>query len=231
MVKRKGANRMSFKILVMSCDKYAKHTFELFHHCIEKYWKDHPEVIYNTETIDNPYYKTIHSNYPVKQWSIRLIESLKQIDSKIVLVCPDDTFLRKQVDNEVIEKLSTYIDDKLIAINLEPRFDGWEINEIFGVRDSRSKWLSSMMPQLWNKEKLIELIAYRELNPREVETLGTNSRFNFGIINSNKYFDFGKMGGVYPYAITEGKWAREIVGFCKNEGIEIDFNELGFFEK
>ena len=86
-----------------------------------------------------------------------------------------------------------------------------------------------MMPQLWNKEKLIELIAYRELNPREVERLGTNTQFNFGIINSNKYFDFGKMSGVYPYAITEGKWAKEIVGFCKNEGIEIDFEELGFF--
>lgn len=216
----------------MSCDKYSKYTFDLFHHCIEKYWKDHPEIIYNTETIDNPYYKTIHSNYPVNKWSIRLVESLKQIESEIVLVCPDDTFFRTQVDSNVIEKLSNYIDDKLIAINLEPRYDGWEINEIFGVRDSkRSKWLSSMMPQLWNKEKLIELIGNKELSPRATEHIGANTPYNYGIINSSKYFNFGKNVGIYPYAITEGKWAKEIVEFCKNEGIEINFNELGFFEK
>ena len=39
---------MSFKILVMSCDKYLYTT--LFHHCIEKYWSNHPDVFYCLET-------------------------------------------------------------------------------------------------------------------------------------------------------------------------------------
>ena len=63
----------------------------------------------------------------------------------------------------------------------------------------------------------------------KVENIGTNTPYNYGIINSNKYFDFGKKVGIYPYAITEGKWAREIIDFCKQEQIEIDFSELGFF--
>lgn len=222
---------MSFKILVMSCDKYSKYTSELFHHCLEKYWENHPEAFYCLETKDNPYYKTIHSNYSVDKWSLRLVEALKQIDSKIVLVCPDDTFFRKKVNSEVIEKLSTYIDDKLIGINLEPAFDGTQVNEILTLRDSSKKWLSSMMPQLWNKEKLIELIGGRELSPRAVEKIGTGSKFNFGIITTNNTdIDFGKIKGVYPYAITEGKWAREMIDFCKQEGIEIDFSGLGFFD-
>ena len=222
---------MSFKILVMSCDRYAKYTSELFHHCIEKYWSNHPQVYYCLETSDNPYYKTIHSNYSVDKWSLRLVECLKQINSKVILVCPDDTFFRKQVNYKVIEKLSTYIDDKLIGINLEPAFDGLQVNEILTLRDSSKKWLTSMMPSLWNKEKLIELINGRELSPRAVEKIGTNTPFNYGIITTNNIdIDFGKKKGIYPYAITEGKWAREMVDFCKNENIEIDFSELGFFD-
>ena len=228
MVERKRF-AMSFKILVMSCDRYSKYTSELFHHCIEKYWSNHPEIYYCLETLDNTYYKTIHSNHSVDKWSLRLVEALKQIKSKIVLVCPDDTFFRKQVDYKVIEKLSTYIDDKLIGINLEPAFDGFQVNEILTIRDSSKKWLTSMMPQLWNKDKLIELIGNKELSPRAVEKIGTNTPYIYGIINSNIYFDFGKIRGVYPYAITEGKWAKEMIDFCKQEQIEIDFSELGFF--
>ena len=222
---------MSFKILVMSCDRYLPYTSELFHHCIEKYWENHPEVYYCLETKDNEYYNTIHSNYPVNQWSLRLIEALKQIDSKIVLVCPDDTFFRKKVNHETLERLASYIDDKLIGINLEPAFDGTQVNEILTLREGDKKWLSSMMPQLWNKDKLIELINNRELSPRAVEKIGTNSGFNFGIITTNNIdIDFGKKKNIYPYAITEGKWAREMIDFCKQENIEIDFSGLGFFD-
>lgn len=222
---------MSFSILVMSCDKYKQYTEKLFYHCIEKYWSNHPKVYYCLETKDNPYYETIHSNYPVDKWSLRLVEALKQIKSKIVLVCPDDTFFRKKVNDKVIDKLSTYIDNKLIAINLEPAFDGFKVNEILSIRDSSKKWLTSMMPQLWNKDKLIEIIGDKELSPRQVEHIGKGTPYIYGIINDTSYIDFGKVKGIYPYAITEGKWAKEIVSFCKQEQVEIDFSGLGFYDK
>ena len=47
---------MKYKILVMSCDKN-EDLWLPFHHCMEKYWKGHPEIIYSTETKINPYYK------------------------------------------------------------------------------------------------------------------------------------------------------------------------------
>lgn len=223
---------MSFEILVMSCDKYAKYTSDLFHHCIEKYWENHPKVYYCLETTNNPYYETINSNYSVDKWSLRLVEALKQINSKIVMICPDDTFFRKKVNDKVIEKLSSYIDNKLIGINLEPAFDGFQVNEILTIRDSSNKWLTSMMPSLWNKDKLIELIGGRELSPRQVENIGKNTPYNYGIISTNNIdIDFGKVKGVYQYAITEGKWAKEMIDFCKQEQVEIDFSELGFYER
>ena len=215
----------------MSCDRYGKYTNDLFYHCIEKYWKNHPEVIYCTETSTNPYYKTINVDLPVQQWTRRLHQALEQIDSDIVLVCPDDTFIRSKVNYNTLKKLSTYIDDKLIAINLEPPFDCIPCNEILSIRNPNGKWLTSFMPQLWNRKKLMELIKDKDLNPRQAENLGTN-KYAFGIIaTGEKDFDFGKRLNVYPYAIVEGKWAYEMVDFCKQENIEIDFSELGFFTR
>lgn len=218
------------KILVMSCDKYSSDTFELFHHCIEKYWPEHPEVFYCTETVKNPYYITFNIDYPVNKWSQRLVESLKQIDDSVVLVCPDDTFFRQKVDNDVINKLCSFIDNKLIAINLEPPFESTPCNEILYLRNAKGRWLTSMMPQLWNKEKLIELIGNEECSPRETEHLGQNTPYNYGIIGDSVTIDFGKRPHIYPYGIVEGKWAKEMISFCAKEGVRIDFDKLGFFE-
>ena len=223
---------MSLSILVMSCDRYSKYTSELFHHCIEKYWEHHPKVYYCNETIDNEYYETFKVNYPVEMWTRRVKECLEQIDTDIVLVCPDDTFFRTKVNDKVIKKLCTYIDNKLIAINLEPPFDCYNVNEILSIRNPQGRWLTSFMPQLWNRKKLIELLNGKDLNPRQAEKLGVNSPYTFGIIATNLTdIDFGKRFGIYPYAITEGKWATEMIDFCKQENIEINFNELGFFIK
>lgn len=40
----------------------------------------------------------------------------------------------------------------------------------------------------------------------------------------------GEILKVYPYAIVEGKWAREMIEFTKKENSEIDFSELWFFD-
>lgn len=219
------------KILVMSCDRYSTDTFELFHHCAEKYWPEHPEIIYCTETVVNPYYRTINSNYPVQQWTKRLEECLNQIQDNIVLVCPDDTFFRKTVNIKTIEKLMSFIDDQLIAINLEPPLDCTPCNEVLSIRRPNGPWLTSMMPQLWNRKKLIELIHGKNMSPREAEHLGQNLPYSFGIIATGyKDIDFGKRPRIYAYGIVEGKWAREMIDFCKKEGISIDFEKLGFFD-
>jgi hypothetical protein len=222
---------MNFEILVMSCDRYSKYTFEMFHHCIEKYWENHPKVYYCTESVKNPYYETINVDCPASQWTKRVYESLKHIDSDIVLVCPDDTFFRKKVNNRVLHKLCDYIDNKLIAINLEPPFDCIPCNEILSIRNPQGKWLTSFMPQLWNKNKLMELLKDKELNPRQAEKIGYGTNYSYGIIaTTNTDIDFGKKPNVYPYAIVEGKWEKEMIDFCKQENVDIDFSELGFFE-
>ena len=59
------------KLVVLSCDKN-QDIFDAFHHCMEKYYPEHPEIIYITETIKNPYYKTIFSDIELDKWTKRI---------------------------------------------------------------------------------------------------------------------------------------------------------------
>ena len=110
------------KILVLSCDKN-EDTFEAFHHCIEKYYPTHPEIIYATESVVNPYYKTICVNYPLELWTKRIRETLKQIDDNVILTIMDDEFIRKPVDTERIDYLQTQLKGNIAAFYFEKSFD------------------------------------------------------------------------------------------------------------
>ena len=106
------------KILVCSCDKN-EDTFYPFHHCIEKYWADHPEVIYKTETIRNPYYKTITLNYNISKWTRGIRETLNQIDDNAILLMIDDCFIRKPVDTKRILYAADHLTGNIACFNFE----------------------------------------------------------------------------------------------------------------
>jgi len=224
---------MNYKILVMSCDKN-KDLWEPFHYCMEKYWPNHPEIIYSTDTLINPYYKTISKEYPINEYTRRIRETLQEIDSDIVLLMMDDTFLRKQVNYKVLDTLVNYINDKLIAINLEPPrpFEPIDLkfNDILNIRHPLGRYHSSLQPQLWNKEKLIELFSV-DCDPWEAEKLGDNSSYTFGnIATTNLDFDYGKLPNKYPFAIVQGKWTQECKDFFDKEKFEIDYSIRGFYK-
>ena len=88
----------------MSCDKN-KDLFKPFYLCMEKYWQDHPEIIYCTETIDNPYYKTIKKNYDISRWTKRVRETIQEIDSDYIMLTIDDLFIREKVDTQRLNNL------------------------------------------------------------------------------------------------------------------------------
>ena len=114
------------KIVVLSCDKNDD-TFEPFHHCLEKYYLNHPEVIYFTETKKNPYYKTICKNYPLNQWTKRIRESLQEVDDNKILIMVDDVFIRKLVDEERIKYACDNLKDNIACMNFELAFDSADL--------------------------------------------------------------------------------------------------------
>ena len=113
---------MGLTIVVMSCDKNQDLWFP-FYHCMEKYWENHPEIIYSTETKVNPYYPTICRDLPIEKWTRRVRETVKDIPSKHILLMVDDLFIREKVDNDLIWKLCDYATGNIASINFEFSFD------------------------------------------------------------------------------------------------------------
>ena len=79
-------------ITVLSCSKNEELFFP-FYRCMEKYWPNHPEVVYFTDGIINPFYKTIPVDHDLDHWTTGLREFLKQIDDEEILLMIDDCFI------------------------------------------------------------------------------------------------------------------------------------------
>lgn len=217
------------KILVMSCDKNDD-TFELFYHCMEKYWKNHPEVIYATETIQNPYYKTISKNYPLEIWTKRMRETLKEIDDNQVLIITDDCFIHSKVDTKRLKYASDNLKGNIAAFNMEKSFDeSDEETELIGFKKRKhgSLYELSIMCGLWDKEKLIKVLE-NDSNPWEVEYRQQTKGFDYYINSGDYIIDWGYVTW-NAVGLVKGKWTRSMIDFADKEGIEIDFEKRGFY--
>ena len=216
-------------ILVCSCDK-DEDLFEPFHHCIEKYWKNHPEIVYATETITNPYYKTISKNYPLKMWTKRIRETLKEIPDEEILLMIDDIFIRKPVDIERIEYARSNLKGNIACFNFEKVFnnENQETNlKGFKMRNKGSEYELSLMCGLWDKEKLINVLE-KDSDPWSVEYEQNTKGYDY-MINSGDYIIDWGYKSFQPVGLVKGKWARECKEFFDKEGIVIDYDKKGMF--
>lgn len=216
------------KILVTSCDKN-EDIFEAFYRCIEKYWKNHPEIIYATETIKNPYYRTICKEYPLEKWTKRIRETIEEIDDNIILVINDDCFIVEEVDKEKIEYLCNNLKGNIAAINMETSWDSKdEKTDIIDVKKRRkgSAYELSLLCGLWQKEKLLKVLEEDE-DPWSVEYKQDTKGFDFYIIDKKPAINWGSKPFL-PMGLVKGKWTRNIVSFFEKEGIEIDYGKRGF---
>ena len=218
------------KILRLSCDKN-EDTFEPFHHCMEKYWNNHPQVIYATETIENPYYETISHNEPLERWTKRIRQTLNDIDDNEILIMIDDCFIREQVDTKRIEYARKHLKGNIAMFNFEKTFDpNDEETEIKGFkkRQHGSPYEVSIMCGLWDKEKLLRVLE-EDCNPWEVEGKQDNKGFDFYINSGEFIINWGYETFIFT-GICKGKWCRNIVPFFEKEGIKIDYNKRGFYD-
>lgn len=218
------------KILVLSCDKN-EDTFEPFKHCIEKYYKNHPEIIYATETIQNPFYKTICKNYPLEQWTKRIRETLEEIDDDQILIMIDDCFIRNKVDEERIKYASDNLKGNIAMINFEKSFDSDdEETNLKGFKKRRhgSQYELSIMCGLWQKDKFINVLK-DDSNPWDVEYKQDTKGYDYYINSGDYIIDWGYETFIFT-GICKGKWCRNIMPFFEKEGIKVDYEKRGFYD-
>lgn len=215
-------------ITVLSCSKN-EDTFLPFHHCLEKYWVNHPEVVYFTDGIINPYYRTIPTNHDLSHWTTGLREFLAQIDDNQIMLMIDDIFIRRPVNQKRIDYCSQNLSGNTAMFNFELSFDDSDeicIYDQFKRRKHGSAFEVSLMCGLWQKDKLLKVIA-RDCDPWTIELQQDNCGFDYYINCGDYIIDWGYESFQYC-GIVKGKWAKEIVPFFRSEGIDIDYSKRGF---
>lgn len=217
-------------VLVLSCDKN-EDTFEAFHHCMEKYWEGHPEVIYSTETVQNQYYKTICHNEPIERWTKRIRETLNEIEDNEILLMVDDCFIRSKVDIDRIEYAREHLKGNIAMFNFEKSFDNDdEETALKGFKKRRygASYEVSIMCGLWNKEKLMKVLE-EDSNPWDIEAKQDGKGYDYYINSGDFIIDWGYKTWKYA-GICKGMWCKEIIPFFEKEGIVVDYNKRGFYD-
>lgn len=223
---------MSYKIVVMSCDKN-EDLWKPFHDCMEKYWKNHPEIIYSTETKVNPYYKTICRNLPINEWTQRVRETIKDLPCRNILLTIDDLFLRDYVNNDFIWSLQEYVDKPNVAsLNFEFSFDSLDkpLDEKVLVRNPQGRFKLSCMCQMWKKKAILDLFNVHK-DPWRFEKDNKAKGYTFLCSKYGDFLNWGKRKDDWHWGIVKGKWTQECKEFFDQEGIEIDYSKRGFICK
>ena len=216
-------------IVVCSCDSY-EDTWEPFRHCIEKYWRGHPEIIYKTETKDNPYYRTVRTNYPIEQWTRGVREALDYVETSKVLLMMDDCFIRRPVDEERLEDALHLLQGNVANVNLERSWDPEDTHYHTGIkrRHHGSQFEVSIMCGLWQKECLYNVMSI-DGSPWDVEQAQNNCNYDYLINAGEDIIDFGYVRTWVPFGISRGKWCLEILPFFEHERITIDYTKRGIW--
>lgn len=218
------------KILVCSCDKNEDIWYP-FKHCIEKYYPNHSEIIYSTETKENPYYKTICKDYPLEKWTVRIRETLKEIEDNQILLMIDDIFIRQPVNTERIEYLSTQLKGNIAHFCFEK---SWDTNDtetnIEGMkkRPHGSEYEVCINCGLWDRDKLIDVLS-RDSDPWDVELNQDNRGYDYYINSGDYIIDWGYVTWI-PSGLFKGKWCKNIIPFFEKEGIKMDYSKRGFYD-
>ena len=221
---------MEYKIVVMSCDKN-EDLWLPFHLCMEKYWENHPEIIYFSETKKNPYYKTINGKIPLENFTGRVIECLKSVKCDHILLMVDDIFIRDYVDNNFINHLCLYVNGNIASLNFEKSFDNEDttFNGDILMRSSNGKFKLSLMCQLWKRQALLRL-CLTPRNPWKFEKDNKTLHYSFLITRNGNYIKWGRENGDWKFGVVQGKWAKECKDFFDKEQIEIDYSIRGFYD-
>lgn len=210
-------------IVVLSCSKN-EDTFLPFCHFMERYYPNHPRVIYFTDGIINPFYKTIAIDMTLEKWTRGFREFLNCIDDDYVLLMIDDCFIRQPVDTKRIdEALSIIQKEKNVACmnfekawdvrDLQTNYDGWK------VREHGRDYEVSLMCGLWDKEKLLKVVD-RDCSPWVIELEQDGKGFDYYINSGDYIIDWGYRT-FQPCGKVKGVWTQEAKDFLKTEGFII----------
>ena len=219
------------QILILSCDNN-QDLWEPWYILTEKYWPDHPEIIYLTDTIDNPYYRTIKKNYPLSSWSRRVRDAAEELEDDLVFIIPDDLFIYEKVDTNKLIEMSKIIDSDTGSLNLHHQFSPNEtiINSDIQLRPKHAEYNCSVQCSIWWRDNLLKVFDV-DLDPWKFETTVDDLGLNYYVYNHPYDFLTYRDQDYFMFGLWRGKWSNHCYNLFNREGIKIDFTRRGFCGK
>ena len=213
-------------VLVASCDKYAD-LLGPFSTLWRKFWPDCPfETVLVTETVpsENLAFDRIIACGKGRNWCARLVDSLKQIETRYVLLLCDDYYLAAAVDTTLVLKRLEQA-NRFDAVNL--RLIPNPVTKIpyrEGLREYRKNTAYCIATQagFWNREFLLGL-ARDKASIWEFERQGS-----FDLAGEARPI-LGTPTKEFPFvdAVHKGYWEPFGVQVLKENGIDYDFSRRG----
>ena len=196
-----------FSIIMMSCDKYRCLT-PAFNHCIDKYWRYHPNIEY------------VYGN---DIWTKRLREQLENITDEYILFLLDDMLIRQPVREDLIaDALKVLENDKNVAvINFEKNYrEANNYSENWLEQKQGQLYLHSCQPSLWRRTALIENLLKDE-EPWSWELTRVNNNWKYLINKDIEIINIGRTNDL-NWGIARSKMTNEFRIFLINEKIYSD---------
>lgn len=246
---QKNTAKADITILLTSSDKYSDAWSPFIH-----FWSincpnlDFPIVI-NSETkifnTDNPNITT-YLGKPNLPWSKRLINCLKTIKSKYVLLCLEDYFIQSSVDEEIfnaaVDTMESDEDVGVIqfAIDIPCRYDKTVVvNKYFSPvpilktdRKTHNGRIYCVL-SLYRTDYLKKLLVPTE-SPWEFEIYGTlrSQYFKEKVYREredhSRCFNY-LIQPCYGYGILRGKWLPKNAELFEKFNLDVDYSNLGIF--
>ena len=200
-------------------------------------------IVLNTESK-----KFTFSGYEIKtfsmykdrqvDWSERLIETLKRIDTEFILLFLEDFWLDQPVDDNFFHKTLQWMRDNSDVANISyyPCMPGTNIDdkrfERFERRPRKCEYKLNFQVGLWRRERLISFLRPHE-SPWEVEVIGskraTRYKDSFYSLKEDAPLIFSYGDNMTGCIVHKGKWVKEaVVPFNQKYNLEIDFSVRGF---
>ena len=232
-------------LLVNSCDSYSD-TWDPFFHLLDKYWENfNMPVILNTETTNYQnekfeiYCPTVEKlNKKKMPWGERLIKTISFVETNYILLMLDDFFITQKVD---IKSINYFLDlmkkndfEHILLHEGTPPNYPTKWSSLL-KRGNNAPYKFSLQAGLWNKNALIKYLRKHE-TPWLTELWATKRaqilQSDFYCLNLQKIDHPIQYTGIGIGGIHRGKWLKEkVYDFFKREGIEVNFQNRGFFIK
>ena len=222
----------SLTMLILSCDKYSDLWDAHVHH-LEKYWPDRQMPTFIVTDKKRPrYYEHIEilAFESASEWSERLKEAIRLVDTEFVFITMDDYFLVKPVSTD---RISVYIDMMkrhnidYLRLFIEPRKSIREPVEhetgIFWI-DTEIVYSLNLYTGIWRKS-FLENTFKEPLNAWRYEVkLARRAREN------NAHCAMTKER-VFPFldVVRKGKLLRKAARYLKRIGIFLGDREVNSF--